>query len=108
MLGQRRRQWYNIQSTERQVNVFTGPYKCVSISQTNIYLYKSTKAQWDFWLMNLNLKPNVDNAQSFNWKILGQAPFLPILDPPLDSNYQTFNSPQIFDSQLSQIFRMHV
>ena len=46
MLGQRRRKWYDIQPTERQINMFTGPSECVSISQTNIYLYKSTKAQW--------------------------------------------------------------
>ena len=45
MLGQRRRHLYNIQPTERQVNMFTGPSECVSISQTNIYLYKRTKAQ---------------------------------------------------------------
>ena len=46
ILGQRRRQWYYIQSTERKGNVFTGPSECVFISQANIYLYKSTKAQW--------------------------------------------------------------
>ena len=36
ILALRRKQWYNIKPTESQVNVFTGPSECVSISQTNI------------------------------------------------------------------------
>ena len=47
MLSQRRIQRYNIdmiEPTERHFNVFTGPSEYVSISQTNTYLYKSTKS----------------------------------------------------------------
>ena len=76
MLGQRRRQWYNIQSAEKQVDVFTWPSECVSISQTNIYLYKSTKAQWgllidEIWRPNSevwNLKFQFKMAAKKTWK----------------------------------------
>ena len=40
-----RRQWYNIKTTESQVNVFIGHNLCVAIWQTNMCLFKSTKAQ---------------------------------------------------------------
>ena len=71
MSGERRRQWYNISSTERQVNVFTGPSECVSISQrnTSICLCKSTKAVGTSNWWNLSF-PNINptfalNAQCF-------------------------------------------
>ena len=63
MLSQRRRQWYDIQPTERQINMFTGPSECVSISQTNIYLYKSTKAQWGL------LISEIESLKSEYWSL---------------------------------------
>ena len=82
MLGQRRRQWYNIQSTEKQVDVFTWPSECVSISQTNIYPYKSTKAQWgllidEIWRPNSevwNLKFQFKMAAKNPWKKFQKIP----------------------------------
>ena len=48
MLGQRSRQWYYIQPTEIETikSMWSLPFECVSILRTNVYLYKSTKAQW--------------------------------------------------------------
>ena len=57
MLGGRLRQWYNIHSTERQVNVFTGPSECVFISQTNniqMSIFKVT-AYVDMSILKFNL-----------------------------------------------------
>ena len=47
MLDQRRIQWHNNQPTERQINVLTwGPLNVFSTWQTNISVFKITKAQW--------------------------------------------------------------
>ena len=46
LLGLRRRQWYNIKPTESQINMFTGPSECVSISQTNLYIYGRFPRKW--------------------------------------------------------------
>ena len=57
MLGQHRRQWCNIQSTERQVNVFTGPSKFASILQTDLYTYiKVQNLSEAFWLMEFEVR----------------------------------------------------
>ena len=59
ILGQRRRQGYNIQPTEGQVNVFTGPSECVSISRANIYVYKSTKGQWGLLMSEVGILKSI-------------------------------------------------
>ena len=58
MLGQRHRQGYNIQSSERDVNVFTGPSEYDSIWQTDIIYIKVQKLSIDYDPWNLICCPN--------------------------------------------------